>query len=220
MHRCSRLATLSASSNKRLKRIAHRAQILSTNWRNLETRQLEAEIAFLCIDLLNTWTNASKYYLISALLGARLISGSQVRAGQASFFSNESDALGYIIQLFRPRAAPSSTGEWDRRDEPTWHEPRVFREVAKAAALSNMAEIDSAFSTGYRVFMDLPVFRNYFAHRNLETRRAAMNLGPSYGVGTTQKPSEVLRHTPPGESLSVLEAWVNDLAFTLEFLCT
>jgi hypothetical protein len=114
---------------------------------------------------------------------------------------------------------PNQAGLWEVRDEPPWHDPYWLTHLAQDEKFANHADIDAAFSTGYQVFSDLPVFRNYFAHRNQRTREAAMRLAPKYGVGTTLKPSEVLRAVAPSGTVSVLHEWVNQLDYTLEYLC-
>jgi hypothetical protein len=70
------------------------------------------------------------------------------------------------------------------------------------------------------VFDDLQGYRNYFAHRNQETRAKAMSIAPNYGVGITSKPSDVLLAIHPTAPDSVIENWIAETILTLEAICT
>ncbi len=129
-------------------------------------------------------------------------------------------ALGKAVLLVRPRAAPKSDGSWHRKDEPTWHDPNVFTRLMYHVGSSNMADVNDAFSTGTRTFIDLPVFRNFFAHRNLLSMRAAQALGIRYGIPSTISPAEILSRRSIGRPQALLLDWIDDVRFTMEYLCT
>jgi hypothetical protein len=79
--------------------------------------------------------------------------------------------------------------------------------------------MQAAFSLGQWAFLDLPVFRNFFAHRNRLSSRAAQNLGPNYLLPSSLRPSEMLVRSKPRAPASVLEGWLAELKITAEFLC-
>jgi hypothetical protein len=57
-----------------------------------------------------------------------------------------------------------------------------------------------------RVFLDLPVFRNYFAHRNEQTKKAAVDPATFNSVPANPRPSVILLSTPAGRYRSL---WSN-----------
>jgi len=122
------------------------------------------------------------------------------------------------MRLLRPRTLPSTTGKWSRRDEPTWHETRSLLECATALNVSNLADIRGALSIGTRVFLDLPVFRNFFAHRNDASCSSASALAISYGIPSGH-PSLVLLRKPFKRPWPLLVEWLDDMAIVTELLC-
>ena len=218
MRRYRRLSKLCISASKRLNRIERRAEVApSYQLPHKAAHEIEAEVATLAIDLLNTWTNTIKWLYISCALGARSRVGTPISSSLA--IPDANDAIGIAVQAERPWRTPNAKGGWDTRSEPTWHDPSVLGRVASAAKLSSAGDMTTAFSTGFRVFGHLPVFRNYFAHRNQETFEKAMNIAPDYGVGRNAKPSDVLRAHEGGGPSSVLATWAAELRFTIEYLC-
>jgi hypothetical protein len=129
------------------------------------------------------------------------------------------DAIGLAIMRYKRYAIPNTSGEWNRRDEPAWHDPNVLLGVCQNVNCSIYLQMQAAFSMGQRVFLDLPVFRNFFAHRNRLSSRAAQNLGPNYLLPSILRPSEMLASSRPMAAASVLEEWIAELKITAEFLC-
>ena len=131
----------------------------------------------------------------------------------------ENDLIGIAVRAHKPHASPKSTGVWDRRDEPAWHDTNVLLRACREIGSSNYTRIQQAVSIQSRVFVDLAVFRNYFAHRNSDTRRAAMRLGPNHGIGATAGPSSILLARPLTASRPVLLDWIDDVSLVVAYLC-
>jgi hypothetical protein len=110
-------------------------------------------------------------------------------------------------------------GAWNRRDEPTWHDPNVLMNVCKNMQCSAQANIQAAFSLGQSVFLHLPVVRNFFAHRSDETNRAAKNIAPQYTLSTYLAPAEMILASRPSASVPVIIEWLDEMKITSEFLC-
>jgi len=70
-----------------------------------------------------------------------------------------------------------------------------------------------------RVYLDLPVFRKYFAHRNEMTMRAAISLAIPNSVPANARPSVILLSTPAGRYQPLLVEWLDDLILAAEYLC-
>lgn len=217
MHRCARLKTLRATGQKGFDRIYRRSTDLRANRQNYPERRIQVESAALVIELLNTWSNFSRAYMISCCMGARTESG--VKVASQIGFTSEDAAIGHMLTRFKRTASSTPSGAWNRRDEPAWHSPDKLIILASHARLSNEQEINNSLSSGFTVFTDLPKIRNYFAHRNRETRTIAMSLAPKYGVSALGKPSELVLHAPSGQTDTVLETWTTDIRTTMVNLC-
>jgi hypothetical protein len=178
---------------------------------------VDAMAAMLCINLLNFWSNWVRAYFISCVTGAR--------SGDRRFLSNKSnlatvdEAIEFAILLFRKNAAPTGSGAWRIVDEPAWFDERVILKCSQCVGLSNYAKIAASFSFGFGVFRELRIFRNYFAHRNRDRFEEAMALAPSFLIGGATKPAEIVRAVSPGESVSTLERWIDELDHTISSLC-
>jgi hypothetical protein len=110
-------------------------------------------------------------------------------------------------------------GSWHRRDEPAWHDPNILLTLANDVGASNLSDVRSAISGGFTVFSDLPVFRNFYAHRNPRSLRAAADLAPSYGIAASLRPTQILLSRPPSSPQLLIHEWFDELLFNVEFLC-
>lgn len=170
------------------------------------------------IDTLNTWTNFARAYYLSGMFGARRTNSARIAVANPHL--SEQYAIENAIVISRPtaiRRLPAAA--WHRREEPTWHDPNVFQRICAGEGFSNLVEIQAAFSAGYRVFSDLPVFRNYFAHRNQGTLKAAVGLAPLHGIPATRRPSEILLTRPIGRIQPLILEFIDEIEFTVEYLC-
>jgi hypothetical protein len=91
--------------------------------------------------------------------------------------------------------------------------------ICKSLGCSNQIQIDASFSLQQNVFKDLPVCRNFFAHRNESTSLAARNIAPRYALPTYLSPAELLLSVSPGASTSLMLGWIDEMNVTAEFIC-
>jgi hypothetical protein len=187
------------------------------SYSRLPSRESKAAISSIVIDALNTWANFSKAYYLSTRLGAYLQAHGYITTTRP--FSNFNDAIGDAILLYKPRAIPLSSGEWRRRDEPAWHDSNVLLGCCNTVGASNVSHMNAAFSVGTRVFKDLPVFRNYLAHKNMRSQVAAQSLAPNYVIPATLRPFEILLQTPLRAFDPLLKVWLYELEIVVSFLC-
>lgn len=178
----------------------------------------EAQIAFVTIEMLNLWANFMRSYYLSCMYSAVSRRRSQITAKPSR--QTENQAMGFAVRHWRPRATPRADGSWQSRDEPTWHDPNQIIPIMRAQGLSSLTDFEAAFSTGDRTFIDLPVFRNYFGHRNGRSQVAAQNLAPHYGIPVTKRPSDILLFRPLSRHQLLILDWVDHVLFTIEYLCT
>lgn len=177
----------------------------------------ELFIANTTIETLNTWSNFSRSFYLSCALHSKAVSGNRITSILSS--ANINDAIGHAMRRYKHWVTPNSSGIWARRDEPTWHDQNILSSVCSHIGCSNITNIRDGLSGGQTFFSDLPTFRNFYAHRNQETELAAMNKATRYSISSTLKPSAILREFPIGETSTLLVKWLDELEFTIEYLC-
>lgn len=178
----------------------------------------ESCVSRVTIDLLNVWTQFSRNLYVSCLVGTRRpISGFIIVNNPCMTVT---DAIGRAILHYRPNSQPKANGSWHRRDEPNWHDPNVLLTLLIAQNATIYPDVQAALSAGYRVFLDLPVFRNYFGHRNQSTSDATRVSALLYSIQPRKRPSDILLDNPLGRPQCLLLEWMDELCFTIEFLCS
>jgi hypothetical protein len=107
------------------------------------------------------------------------------------------------------------TGPWKWRDEPQWYDPKVITRISPLLALSNLAQIYAAFGVPTPVFKELPILRNFFAHRNEDTASRVRTLisanYSSFGFSGRTNPSDFLCARLPARPQNVLADYIDDL---------
>ena len=183
---------------------------------NIQIR--ESCLARVTIDLLNVWTQFSRNFYISCLVGTRRPIGGFIVVRNPCMTIN--DAIGCAIINFKSTSQPNANGKWHRRDEPNWHDPNVLLRLLSAQSATIYPHVQAAFSSRYRVFQDLPVFRNYFGHRNQSTADATRHSALLYSIQPHKRPSEILLDRPLGRPQCLLFEWMDELCLTIDFLCS
>lgn len=182
-----------------------------------DTRSSKHAIAITTIDLLNMWSAFSKHYALSCIMSPRRSSGGRVKVTRTGLDFN--GVIGIAVLRHNKRARPQADGSWHRRNEPPWHDTTTLTSLCTDLGCSHLADIQAAVSLGSRVFTDLPVFRNFVAHRNKGTAKAAKDLAPQYSIASSHHPVAILATPPHGRPNALLVEWIDDLAVTVELLC-
>lgn len=217
MRPTTRLRALQTSATQRIRRLRRDLQVQLFG-PSTSQRQTEAQIAIIVIEVLNSWTNFVRAYYLSCLLRPHRSRGGRIEA--LPTIRGFDEGIGIAVKCFRPHTRPKMDGSWDRRAEPTWHDPRTLIELARRLRFSHCAQIEAAFSGMHsRTFRDLPVFRNYFAHRNLITLKAALDLAPSYGIAGLSRPAEIMCARGLHRHQTLAMDWIDDIEMVVEYLC-
>jgi len=211
MQRTKRLRKLRIALRWRLKRLEQRLSSVSSRSGRPER---EVVVSYVAIEALNAWAMFSRSFYLSLPLDTIT-----ERQRRITLSAPAADHLGAAITLYKPRAAPSSSGGWHRRDEPTWHDPNVLITVCRNRGCSVQTQLEASFSLQQNVFRDLPVCRNFFAHRNQSSSLAARNIAPRYTLPTYLSPCDLLLAVSPGQSTSVILSWMDEMNITAEFIC-
>ena len=181
---------------------------------------VDRTVAFTTIELQTTWSNFWRSYFLSGVRGAFLESG--VRVSVRSPASSVSEGVGRAVMFQNPQARSRSDGTWLRRDEPAWHDPSLMARLFRNEGFSNIAAIDAALGLTKRTLLDLSVFRNWYAHRNEQTIRAARDRARTiYGIPGDQSPTRILLSTPlvSAGPYPLLITWADTLGFVVRYVC-
>lgn len=77
-----------------------------------------------------------------------------------------------------------------------------------------------ALSVSTRVFDDLPKFRNFYAHRNEESAKKAVDLARHYYViGGAKSPTEALATPALKRTQPLILDWLDDMGVVMQLLC-
>jgi hypothetical protein len=181
-----------------------------------EARTGNALLAVATIELQNAWSSFVRSYFLSGLLSARTERGHIIRT--SATITSLAQGIGIAIHSWKPKTPAPPSGVWRRRDEPPWHDPTILLDLSNRLHFSNVATIQAALSMQSRTFVDLPVFRNFFAHRNQDSSRAALALAAQYSIAAN-RPSEVLLSRATGRPQVLILDWIDDIHTTIEMLC-
>jgi hypothetical protein len=177
-------------------------------------------VSYVAIELLNVWGSFCRSYFLSCTLRPRRVNGGRVTL--ANPVRSFDDAITLSITrhkpqlLRRPRALGAS---WHRRDEPAWHDPVVLRTGCADLGCSHAADVQAALSLPTRAFIDLPVFRNFFGHRNGQTAEAARQAARFYAIRPSLHPTLILCQPPARRPYPLLVDWIDDISAIVALLC-
>jgi len=209
------LGVLRDRALRALERHRDRADIAA---RGFPARDAKIALALTTLDAQNAWAGFSRSYVLSTIILPRRATGGYVQTnGRAASFD---DAIGLAVVRHKPYLAPWTSGRtWNRRDEPPWQDPNVLLAACGDLGCSHLNQVQLALSFSTRVFIDLPVFRNFFAHRNRGSAEAARNIAPQYSIPSYLHPQEILIRRPRGRPHSLLVDWIDDMMATVGLLC-
>lgn len=212
MRESRRFACLRTTALKRLRRLRARAILGVGSGRPERDR----ELAYVILEAQNLWTNFSRSYLLSCIYNPKRCKGGRVTCGNAAI-QTPGDVL---LAAKRIANGPNAPAPVTRRDEPSWHDVALFHKTCQALQCSHLADVQAALSLQTRVFQDLPPFRNFYAHRNAESARRAVQLGKSiYLITGPTHPSDVLARPARNRPQALILDWLDDIHAIVDLLC-
>jgi len=172
------------------------------------------QLAFVAIEA-NLWASFVRTYYLSWFMRPRTASGHKVVCSR--HFPLFQDAIVFAIRRLRWRGY--SGVRPSRRDEPAWHDPSALLTLAVEVGVSNLTQIQAAFSLGATYHANLPVVRNFYAHRNIETFYKVRDRAVVLGLGRNLRPCEFLCTALPSRPLNLISDWLHEIRLTIELLC-
>jgi hypothetical protein len=217
----SRLRSLAALNRSFTARI-HRLEFIAATVTGRTGAEADRAVAFAIIEALTTWANFSRdFYLACAIRCPKTVTGARVSHAVPNI-GNERLALLHAIQVLKPNRynAAVKSVTISPRDEPTWHEKICLLRLSANIKLSNQASILSGLSYPTTFFNQLPVIRNFYAHRSYITVEKVRNLAQQqYGIGHLQHPCNFINQVHVGSTQTLLSEWLGDMRSISGLLC-
>lgn len=173
--------------------------------------EADRTISYITIELDNLILGAIRQFVISSLTGARSAAGGKVRSSPA--FSDEGEVGAYVMSVLSPVSYTNmgSPTRLSRRDEFKVRDPRLVERVMASCSASNLLSVQAAYAYNTGVFTDLPIIRNFFAHRNDDTWRKVRNRAPGMGIYGARSACELVMARIPARPVTVLQDWLDDV---------
>lgn len=202
-----------------LKRSLQRRAVFLRQLINVLSPPLDAPadrlVSYAVVEALNTWASfARAYYLSCCVYQARRASGTNVTLTGATITSTI-DALFWAASVVKGAKKPPI----DRRQEPAWHDPNTLLKTFTVLNVSNLNQVQAAFSYSTSAFDYLPTVRNFFAHRNDDTMRKVRDVARHLGINPNQRACEIVCSAIAGRHQNVLADWLDDLRNVAVLLC-
>lgn len=218
MRRLTCLVRLSRTFRARIHRLEYIAASMARN----SGPNVDRAVAFVTIEAQTTWANFSReFYLSCALLSPKTIAGGRVFHTTSGIF-DERHALLRSIQVLKPNryAGAARSVNISPRDEPTWHEKVCLLRMAQDLNFSNQAMIIAGLSYPTRFFNDLPIIRNFYAHRSHRSIEKVRELARrNYGIRSLVHPTDLVNQTLSGATQTLLSEWLGDMRTIGDTLC-
>lgn len=194
-------------------RLLRLRSILRDSYSLLQHDAALAAAAFVSIDGLNLWSEFARSYLRFALRHDETRSGVPITTGFPRGTTLEQALVQIPSVLRRPPGATLT-----RLHEPAWHSRRSYLKTARLAGLSTLAQVEAALALPLRFTEDLPVARNFFAHKNSETAEKVRNLARRYSMARVKHPCDLVLGVAPGRPVVVLEDWLAEIEMVIEIM--
>ncbi len=170
-------------------------------------------VAFVCIEAANVWMGFARAYFVSTALRAKL-NGRRITITAIPMRTNV-DALAFAIRVTNPRSFARG-GPFGHRDEPDWQQTSVLARLTSALGASNQGLVRAGISVSTRAFVDLPVFRNFYAHRSEGTVVRIRKVARNYPINQGLHPTQMLCTVLPARPQSLLSDWLDDIRGSME----
>lgn len=208
----SHLLALEQQASRRVSRL----KVLVADRTSFDDPEIDRRTAFVAIESMNLWSSYCRFFYLSAALGAKDSGGTRI-VSSAGRFRSQDDALTFVIHRVRPNLK-SKSAPWSWFDEPKWGDPTEFGRAVGELGPSNLGAVQAAISLQTDVFLHLPKFRNFYAHRAAVTARKVRGVARDYLMSPTLHPTWILNGYAPSRPQTILCDWLDDLKTVIELM--
>jgi hypothetical protein len=179
--------------------------------------EADRAVSWAMIEANNLWGGFLRAYYLSAAIHAKTTSGARIVFSAATFADFQS-ALRFAAKLKDPGFRKTSVS---RRDEPPWHDARVFLRLLRMVGASNLPQIHAGLAYSTSFFSHLATIRNFYAHRCDDTSKKAGNVGVKLGLSATPNlhATEIMCSRLPKRPQNVATDWLDDIRNVIDLLC-
>lgn len=181
------------------------------------TPEQDRTMSWAMIEADNIWASFLRAYYLSATGQASTASGHRIVLSKPQFLNFDA-ALRYAILQKNPKfRKPVVT----RRDEPAWHDTRIFLKLLRSLGASNLSDVQRALAYRTAFYDLLPTIRNFYAHRCEDTFRKAGKVGIKLGLSATPNlhATEIMCSKLAKRPQNVATDWLDDIGNVIDLLC-
>ena len=172
----------------------------------------DRDVAHVTVELLNAWSSFTRAFYISCALRARTAAGIRV-AIAVNGLATPNDALMFAMKTLKGWNKP-----FQRRQEPSWHDVKNIITLVSTIGASNINTVVAALSHPTHAFRCLPIARNFFSHRNIDTARKCRALSATLQTAAAWRPADVLVQRDYTRPNNVLTEWITDVATVADMM--
>lgn len=177
--------------------------------------ECDRRFCYVAIEARNTWSEFVRAYVLSCALHPKRTRNAQVTLSNRSI-RTITDVLNTATRLIKgPRTPIPRT----RRDEPPWHDVQALLKTCTYIGCSHITDIQQALSIPTKAPEHLTTLRNYYAHRNPESKQKACDLAASYAIAAVMHPTVLAAAAAPHRPQILIADWIDDLQNVAELLC-
>jgi hypothetical protein len=170
---------------------------------------------YCCISIVNDWSEFSRAYVLSCIRAPVRLVRPPITYGNTAI-TTEVAVLELACLRCRKRKVPNP----NRNEEPKWHRPRTVRDTLAELNASHIADVDAAQNHRPDDLTAMVDIRNFFAHRNSETKTIALAHAMRYLIPRPIHPAHFLAsQSAQTNKLPVLNFLVEGLLETAELMC-
>ena len=171
---------------------------------------------YCCMATVNDWAEFSRSYVLSCIKSPTRISGPPVAYANVAV-NTDIAVLELACRKCRNRKVTAPA----RHEEPKWHRLRTVRDTLHELQVSHLPDVDAAQTHRPDDLSALFEIRNYFAHRNLDSKAIALGYSLRYLVPKPLHPTHLLASSSGRTGgLPILNFLVEGLIETAELMCT
>lgn len=174
------------------------------------TSEKQRLLSYVVIEGANLWAQFCRSFYLSTALRAKDSSNQPIRLGVSP--TDMEHAITLAVHACKPHLQ-NRQGPFDVKDEPDWQNTGHWRRAIDNLQASNAGDVYRALGFQTRALRDLPVMRNFFAHKAALAAGKARALRSNYrGLPSrTLSPAEILCSFERGRPQPVVCDWMDDL---------
>lgn len=185
---------------------------LEARARVASSRSRDEILVYLAVELHNLWNHFCRSYVLCSAKGLTSLSGVVWRAPNASRWSLESIRQHLVMVHGKKRIN-------DPLSEPVWRRLDVVEACCATLGTGNLPSIALTIGYGHSFLSELPVARNFAAHKSKSARMKLDQVAASRGYpGRSDLERVMLAPSSSGYGTVVLE-WITEIERSMTTMC-